>query len=333
MTQALNTVQVSALPNLYPGFVHFSLRSLVQGSRSPCTLRLEAYSSASQRLRLVVAQEAGARLEDDWLARLLQAGIHHGYIAQDDLDRFQEYLRSQASRLLASAPHDSELQYCLIYEQALCALKGAMLEPRNGRRLASGVATVRQLLDLAWRDDRARQGLLKVMTSDGRLAKHCLNVCLLGLGVARDQGWTRQETENLGLALFFHDLGLAEQPGGADCSLLEPTAAEPGLRQHPQLSGDFLGAVPDLAPEVVETVCNHHEYLDGSGYPQGLKAPALSRGARLARIVDYYETATAGRGDCQGLSPFEALLRLGQEMKDQVDQELLQALVRFLGNV
>ncbi|MFH1033850.1 MAG: HD domain-containing phosphohydrolase [Pseudomonadota bacterium] len=333
MTQALNTVQVSALPNLYPGYMHVSLRALVAESRCPCTLRLEAYSSASQRLRLVVAQEGGARLESAWLERLLQAGIHHAYIAQEDLERFQNYLRSQANRLMVGNPHDEHLQHCLIYEQALCALKAAMLEPRNGRRLASGVATVRHLLDLVWQDDRARQGLLKVMTSDGRLAKHCLNVCLLGLGVARDQGWPRQQAENLGLALFFHDLGLAEQNGGAECSLQDPAESDAGLRQHPHLSRDFLGAVPDLAKEVLDTVLNHHENLDGSGYPRGLRAPALSREARLARVVDFYETATAGQGSCQAMSPFEALSRMRREMHDQVDQELLEALVRFLGQV
>jgi HD-GYP domain-containing protein (c-di-GMP phosphodiesterase class II) len=331
MTQALSTVQVSALPNLYPGYAHFSLRALVPESRCPCTLRLEAYNAASQRLRLVVAQEAGARLEEAWLTRLLQAGIQHAYIAQDDLERLQEYLRSQAGRLLARDSQDWRLQHSLIYEQALCSLKSAMLEPRNGRRLAAGVATVRQLLDLVWQDDRARQGLLKVMTSDGRLAKHCLNVCLLGLGVARDQGWPRQEAQNLGLALFFHDLGLAEQPGGSDCSIMEPTGDEDGLREHPRLSRDFLGAVPELAPEVLDTVLCHHENLDGSGYPRGLASPALSPSARLARIVDFYETVTADRGDCQALSPFEALSRMRREMNTQLDQELLDALVRFLG--
>jgi HD-GYP domain-containing protein (c-di-GMP phosphodiesterase class II) len=333
MTQAFQTVQVSALPNLYPGYVHVSLRALVPGSRGPCTLRLEAFSAASQRLRLVVAHEAGAWLDETWLTRLLQAGMQHAYIAQDDLDLFQEYLRAQASRLLARDPQDARLQHCLVYEQALCALKAAMLEPRNGRRLASGVATVRQLLDLVWQDERARHGLLKVMASDGRLAKHCLNVCLLGLGVARDQGWPRQQVENLGLALFFHDLGLAELPGGADCSLQDPAAADAKLRQHPRLSREFLGAVPDLAPEVLEIVLNHHENLDGSGYPQGLRAPRLSLGARLARVVDYYETATAGWSGRQGLSPFEALRGLRREMHGQVDQELLEALVRFLGHV
>jgi HD-GYP domain-containing protein (c-di-GMP phosphodiesterase class II) len=333
MTPTLSTVQVAALPNLYPGYVHISLRTLVQGSRCPCTLRLEAYNSTSQSLRLVVAQEAGARLEKTWLQRLLQAGISHAYISQDDLERLQEYLRAQARRTLAQTPGDLQLQLCLIYEQALCSLRAAMLEPRNGRRLASGVATVRHILDMIWQDDRARQGLLKVMTSEGRLARHCLNACLLGLGVARDLGWPRQQAENLGLALFFHDLGLAEQPGGSDCSIVEPAEDDAALREHPRLSRDFLDAVPDLAPEVLETVFNHHENLDGSGYPQGLAAPALSLGSRLARIVDFYEAATAGRTPCQGLSPFQVLSHMRREMKSQVDQELLEALVRFLGHV
>lgn len=333
MNQGISTIEVSALPNLYPGYVHFSLRSLVPNSRCPCSLRLEAYHSASQRLRLVLGQEAGARLDGTWLARLLAAGIHHAYILQDDLERLEEYLRVQAARLSPETDLDSELQHCLVYEQALCAIKAAMLQPRNGRRLAQGVSTVRQIIEQIWRDDGARQGLLKVMTSDGRLAKHCLNVCLLGVGLARSLGWPRPQAENLGVALFFHDLGLAEQDRESrDCSPELPDDADPALRQHPMLSRDFLGRVPDLAPEVLDTVLNHHENLDGSGYPRGLDGQGLSPAARLARLVDFYETSTAGRGGCPACTPFEALSLMRREMKDKLDQDLLEALVRFLGH-
>ncbi|MBI5523848.1 MAG: HD domain-containing protein [Desulfarculus sp.] len=333
MNQGISTIEISALPNLYPGYVHFSLRSLVPASRCPCALRLEAYHSASQRLRLVMAQEAGARLDGAWLARLLQAGIHHAYIQQDDLDRLEEYLRVQAARLALASDSDTELQHCLVYEQALCAIKSAMLEPRNGRRLAQGVATVRQIIEQIWRDDGARQGLLKVMTSDGRLAKHCLNVCLLGVGLARGLGWPSQRAENLGVALFFHDLGLAGQDSESrDCSPELPDDAHPALRQHPKLSRDFLGQVPDLAPEVLDTVLNHHENLDGSGYPRGLDGQGLSPASRLARVVDFYESSTAGRGCCPALTPFEALSLMRREMKAKLDQDLLEGLVRFLGH-
>lgn len=333
MNQGIRTIEVSTLPNLYPGFVHFSLRSLVPASRCPCALRLEAYHPASQRLRLVPAQEAGARLDQDWLVRLLEAGIHHAYIHQDDLERLEEYLRMQAVRLQPGSDQGRDLRYCLLYEQALCAIKAAMLEPRNGRRLAQGVATVRQVLDIVWQEDGARQGLLKVMTSDGRLAKHCLNVCLLGVGMARAQDWPRQQAQNLGLALLFHDLGLAEQAWDyRDCPPQPSGQADAALLDHPRLSRDYLGTVPDLAPEVLETVLNHHENLDGSGYPRGVQGQGLSPASRLARIVDFYESSTAGRGGCPACTPFEALSFMRREMKTQVDQDLLEDFVRFLGH-
>lgn len=333
MNQTIRTVEVSALPNLYPGYIYFSLRSLVAQSRCPCTLRLEAYNPASQRLRLVVAQEAGALLQKSWLGNLLQAGIHHAYIHQDDLDRLQEYLRTQTARLPQDSPQDQDRQHCLVYEQALCSIRSAMLDPRNGRRLAQGLGTVRQVFQQVWDNDDTRQGLLRVMASDGRLAKHCLNVCLLGVGVARSQGWPRPTAESLALALFFHDLGLAGQAtlpqgGSQDPSL----GGNDALREHPRLSRDFLRKVPGLDPEVLETVLNHHENLDGSGYPRGLRAQDLSPAARLARIVDFYESSTAGRGASPAATPFETLSLMRREMQAQLDQDLLQALVRFLGH-
>lgn len=326
------TVQVAALPNIYPGYAYFSLRVMARGSRCPCTLRLEAYNAGSQRLRLVVGREAGARIEADWLRGLLDSGISHAYVAQEDLEALQEYLRAQARRLLETPTDDPEAAHRLVYEQALCGIKSALLDPRNGRRLAMAVETVRQTFDIIWADDHTRHGLLRVMASDGRVSNHCLNVCLLGVGLAKSLGWQRGQAQELAQALFFHDLGLAEAlappPGPGENGQLAHDDRSP---EHPIIAHRLLSQAQDMAPSILETILHHHENLDGSGYPQGLKASQLSGSARLARIVDYYEASTSGFHGHLPLTPFQALRVMRTDMAEMVDQSLLQAFVLFLG--
>lgn len=334
MDVSLPTTDVSGPPNLYPGFAHFSLRALVPDSPAPCQVRLEAYNPAYSGLRLVKALAPGDPVNPTWRQRLLDSGMVHGYVALTDLDALLDYLGRQAQSLLGQAPdtEDAQQGYFLVYEHTLCALKAAMLDPRNGRRLSLGAATVRQLVDSLWDDQNTRLGLLKVLAKDQELASHSLNTCLLAVGYACQQGWPRQQAANLGLALFYHDLGLVEMGNlGPDDPLGAGLREGSRLEAHPELAVSFLGQIPGLDPEVAQIVLAHHENLDGSGYPRGLAGDQLSPAARLARIVDVYETATSGAAGRPALPPFSVLLIMRREIGMWVDLTMLESFVRFLG--
>lgn len=329
----LPTAEISGPPNLYPGFGHFSLRALVPGSQAPCQVRLEAYNPAYGGLRLVKALLPGEAVSAAWRQRLLESGMVHAYVALADLDALLDYLGQNAQNLLKQpADGDTQQAYLLVYEHALCVLKSAMLDPRNGRRLGLGAATVRQLVDSLWGDEKTRLGLLKVLAKDQELASHALNTCLLAVGYACQQGWPRRQVANLGLAMFYHDLGLVEMGNtGPDDPLGAGLREGSRLEAHPGLALTFLAQLPDLDPEVAEIVLSHHENLDGSGYPRGLVGEKLSPSARLARIVDVYETATSGAAGRPALPPFSVLLIMRREIGMWVDMTMLESFVRFLG--
>jgi HD-GYP domain-containing protein (c-di-GMP phosphodiesterase class II) len=332
MSDNLVTTEVSAPPNLYPGFVNVSLRSLLPDSLLPCELRLEAWAAQQQQLRLVTALAPGAKVNGAWLKHLLNEDVKHGFIAMDDLDNFQDYLLANMNQVLTD--QDPRRGHYLAYEQALCSIKSAMLDPRNGRRLARGATTVRQIMGTFWEDDKTRQGLLRVLTSDKQLYTHSLNATLLGAGFAHFLGWNRKQAEHVGIALFFHDLGLMEgNEGNPNQPALCRHRNEADMHFHPQATLRFLSQVPGLAREVLEIVLNHHENLDGSGYPRRRKSYQLNPAARLARMVDFYESATSGCGGLEVVSPFVALRQMRFDMAAQLDQDMLEHFVRFLGHI
>jgi HD-GYP domain-containing protein (c-di-GMP phosphodiesterase class II) len=106
---------------------------------------------------------------------------------------------------------------------------------------------------------------------------------------------------------------------------------EEEMHSHPLATIKFLAQVPGLAAEVRETVLNHHENLDGTGYPRRLKADQLNPTCRLARLVDVYESSTSGCGGAEVLTPFAALRKMRFDMSAQLDQTMLESFVRFLG--
>ena len=67
------------------------------------------------------------------------------------------------------------------------------------------------------------------------------------------------------------------------------------MRRHPAIGYELLKDLPGITPEILDGVRHHHEYLDGSGYPDGLKAPKISDLVRLLTISDIFAALIESR--------------------------------------
>jgi diguanylate cyclase len=101
------------------------------------------------------------------------------------------------------------------------------------------------------------------------------------------------ELQHLEIGGYLHDIG---KIGVRDSVLLKPGALTPDERrmveEHPRIGLDILATV-DLAPEALQFVAGHHEKLDGSGYPGGIRADAIPPQTRMMTISDIYDALTA----------------------------------------
>src|SRR3974390_1367891 len=126
--------------------------------------------------------------------------------------------------------------------------------------------------------------------------QHCLLVTGVAVGFAFDIGFANADVKRLGLAATLHDIGKAHIP----LSILDkPGSLDPAeneiMRRHPVIGYELLKNVPDLAPEILDGVRHHHEYLDGSGYPDALTAPEISDLVRLLTISDIFAALIESR--------------------------------------
>ncbi len=119
--------------------------------------------------------------------------------------------------------------------------------------------------------------------------QHCLLVTGVAVGFALDIGFSSADVKRLGMAATFHDLGKAHIP----LSILDkPGRLDPDeeeiMKRHPTIGYDLLKDIPGLGPDILDGVKHHHEYLDGSGYPDGLTGPEISDLVRLLTISDIF---------------------------------------------
>jgi putative nucleotidyltransferase with HDIG domain len=123
----------------------------------------------------------------------------------------------------------------------------------------------------------------------GGTFQHCLLVSGVAVGFALEIGFVDLDVKRLGMAATLHDIGKARIP----LSILDkPDRLNPEedaiMKRHPTIGYELLKDIPDISPEILDGVRHHHEYLDGSGYPDALAAPQISDLVRLLTISDIF---------------------------------------------
>jgi len=126
--------------------------------------------------------------------------------------------------------------------------------------------------------------------------QHCLLVTGVAVAFGLDVGFSGGDVSRLGMAATLHDIGKARIP----ISILDkPGRLDPEeeeiIRRHPTIGYDLLKSVSGITPEILDGVRHHHEYLDGSGYPDGLAASEISDLVRLLTISDIFAALVEAR--------------------------------------
>jgi DNA-binding CsgD family transcriptional regulator len=162
---------------------------------------------------------------------------------------------------------------------------------------------------------------------------HSRKVAELAGEAARVFGLAEDEGEQVRRAGLVHDLGrlgvsnsIWDKPGR-----LTPAEQE-RVRLHPYLSGRMLAACPALAP-LGEIAIQHHERIDGSGYPRGLRGDALTPSGRVLAAADAYVGKTEARPHRPAASAGEVALALRSEVRaGRLDSGAVESVLRSAGH-
>ncbi|MDP1756966.1 MAG: HD-GYP domain-containing protein, partial [Pseudohongiella sp.] len=144
-------------------------------------------------------------------------------------------------------------------------------------------------------------------------------------------GMTAEEIRLAGAAGLLHDVGKMAVP---DLILNKPGALTDSefviIKSHPVKGAEILTLAGGVESEVIDVCLHHHEKVDGSGYPHGLKQDEISRFARMGAICDVYDAITSNRPYKKGWGPAESIQRMAQ-WKGHFDPELLKAFIKAIG--
>jgi HD-GYP domain-containing protein (c-di-GMP phosphodiesterase class II) len=234
-----------------------------------------------------------------------------------------------------SVPLASELMHArLILEQSKRQTQIVLDAVRLGMKLdlPQVEAVVERMTESVLRNKHALVSLTRIKKKDEYTYLHSLSVAALCISFATHLGKDEKEIKALGVGGLLHDVGKVKIP----LELLNKpgplTEAEFETMKTHVAAGELILHDADGIEERAVCVCgHHHERLDGTGYPRGLKAAEISESGQIGAIVDIYDALTSERSYKGSLPPTEALRKLFEWSGAYLNRRLVEQFVMHMG--
>ncbi len=252
--------------------------------------------------------------------------------SQEVIDHLWEIKNERTRRLKQKKEHIAlcEKRFAICIKTFNAILKGVI--GGDIQSLEDAIGFVNRLTDYFLNDRESTLHLMHVMSKEEATYSHPMNVAILSMIVGKEIGLTEEEMTTLGLGALFHDIGKDRIPKKILKKRGELTRPEQEImEQHPAFGAGVLANI-DLFPKgVVTIVAQHHERMDGSGYPEGLREDEIYRLARIVGIADAYDNHCNHADPMNSMTPYLALSYMFGHQKHVFDVEHLALFIRCLG--
>ncbi|MCH1640175.1 HD-GYP domain-containing protein [Paenibacillus timonensis] len=248
----------------------------------------------------IILLSENAVLSDAIIRRLQSHGLDFVYVADprtDDLvipEMIEEETRRRALGEIRTnfrkwaAPNVKNVSY-----------------PYLGKTFSGLIESI--LDDLSARDD-AMIMMMNMNSMDHYLYRHSLNVCVYTLLLGQLHGYTKDELTVLGLGALLHDIGKTKLPLELLTKPSRLTDEEfEMIKRHPDFGFKMLKDEPGIPLLSAHCAYQHHEKIDGSGYPRGIRGNEIHEYARWIAITDAYDAMTTHRSYRKAMLPHQAL--------------------------
>lgn len=202
-------------------------------------------------------------------------------------------------------------------------------KPEQARQEAETL--VQAIADSMLTDSDIAINLMKDQVGGEDVYFHSLNVTLLSMMLAKELKAPREAIRLMGMGAMFHDVGKIDIP---DRIVRKPdplTMPELSLLQQHCAYGVETGRKLGLPAAALLVIAQHHEYMDGSGYPKGLTGADFNLLARIVAIVNAYDNLCNPFKFSLALTPHQALSLMYAQQRARFDAAALTAFVRCMG--
>ncbi|MET0063755.1 MAG: HD-GYP domain-containing protein [Candidatus Thiodiazotropha endolucinida] len=221
-----------------------------------------------------------------------------------------------------------------VKQEAERIITGIMADIKLGKRIdAERVSpVVEHMMGSVFRNEDALLGLTRIRQMDKYTFEHSVSVSVLLIAFAKQLGLEESTIRDLGIGGLLHDIGKMRVP---DKILNKPGRLNDEefavIREHVNLGHGLVDGVETISATALEVVTQHHERIDGSGYPCKLHGNETGLYGKMAAVVDVYDAITSDRVYHKGQLPSVVLKRMMEWSGSHFDPKLVQHFIQCVG--
>ena len=262
----------------------------------------------------------GVTLQGHTLLRLIQLGITYIYIEDkqtEDIvyhDAISEPMKREAMSTIVTT-------FKQLQSEPFSA-KSFVLE----KSVKEYKQVIRHLVDELRKNPDLMSILSDVCVHDSYIFTHSMNVTLYALAVGIELKLNPKQLEMVGLGALMHDIGKVIVP--TDILLKPGKLTEEEfmiIQMHPEEGFELLRKTPAVPLLVAHCAFQHHERLDGKGYPRGIKGSEIHNYAKIITVADVFDAVTSNRIYRAAMLPHEGLELLYSGVEKQFDTNIVRA--------
>jgi len=220
------------------------------------------------------------------------------------------------------------------FQAAHNTVENLLEQARMGNAVDTQAAkeVVTDCVDSILRNPHALLWMAKIKHVDQYTMEHCLNVCILAVAFGRHLRLPKDDLVKLGIGGMLHDVGKMKIPPEI---LNKPERLSEEefdvIKTHTEEGRKLLMKSEGSLSVAIDVANNHHERMDGKGYPRGLFARELTSYARIIAIVDAFDAMTSDRCYDGAKSTLDALKEIYRKRGTQFDEDYSLEFIQLMG--
>lgn len=186
------------------------------------------------------------------------------------------------------------------------------------------------LMDALLENDAVAVDISTLKVSDEYTFKHSVDVATMAMVIARKHGLPEQEIQQIGITGLLHDVGKSKIPNEVLNKPARLSDEEFALmKQHTLFGFQILKDKPDVSDEIRLGVLQHHEKINGKGYPLGLSSDKISKYAKILSIADIYDALVTKRPYKEPFSQRDAVEMI-MSMTTELDVDIMKSFLESI---
>jgi len=208
----------------------------------------------------------------------------------------------------------------------------ARLASGGGLDLVRAKTSIEPMVESVVRNPDPCVWLARIRQEKRYFYQHALGCAVWAVALGRRLGLPRADLRSLAIGGMLFDVGkmaIDDELLNAPRALTEVEMQQ--VRSHVARGAELISDSALKNRDVIDMITAHHERLDGSGYPAGLRGDDIPVFGRIAGIVDFYDALTSHRGYAAALSPSEAVKMLHEKKGLEFQAELVEEFLQSVG--